>query len=67
MPWEICDILHFFAMQIPPTSADLRILQNLKFFVSNNITQKDRESRLACFCSLWKDKAGLKYAITVYM
>ena len=28
--------LHFFVMQIPPTSADLRILQNLRFFAVNN-------------------------------
>ena len=27
-------------MQIPPTSADLRILQNLRFFAVNNKTQK---------------------------
>ena len=54
-------------MQIPPTSADLRILQNLRFFAVNNKTQKDRLRRQACFCYLWNDKAGLKYAITVYM
>ena len=34
--------LHFFVMQIPPTCADLRILQNLRFFAVNNKTQKDR-------------------------
>ena len=33
---EICDFLHFFVMQIPPTSADLQILQNLRFFTVNN-------------------------------
>ena len=54
-------------MQITPTSADLRILQNLRFFAVNNKTQKDRLRRQACFCYLWNDKAGLKYAITVYM
>ena len=32
--------LHFFVMQIPPISADLRILQNLRFFAVNNKTQK---------------------------
>ena len=32
---EICDFLHFFVMQIPPSSADLRILQNLRFFAVN--------------------------------
>ena len=54
-------------MQIPPTSADLRIVQNLRFFAVNNKTQKDRLRRQACFCYLWNDKAGLKYAITIYM
>ena len=29
-------------MQTPPTSANLRILQNLRFFAVNNKTQKDR-------------------------
>ena len=41
-------------MQIPPTSADLRILQNLRFFAVN-ITQKDRQRRRG-LCSLWNDK-----------
>ena len=54
-------------MRIPPISVDLRILQNLLFLAVNNITQKDRSRRQACFCYLWNDKAGLKYAITVYM
>ena len=39
---KICDFLHFFVMQIPCTSADLRILQNLRFFAANNKTQEDR-------------------------
>ena len=43
-------------MQISPISAGLRILQNLRFFAVN-ITQKDRQRRQACFCSLWSDKA----------
>ena len=32
--------LHFFVMQNQPTSADLRILKNLRFFAVNNKTQK---------------------------
>ena len=44
-------------MQIPRTSADLRILQNLRFFALNNKTQTNRQRRQACFCSLWNDKA----------
>ena len=39
---EICEFLHFFVMQIPAISADLGILQNLRFFAVNNKTQKDR-------------------------
>ena len=53
-------------MEIPPTSAELQILQNLPFFAVN-ITQKDRQRRQARFCSLWNDKAGWKYAVTAYM
>ena len=39
---KICDFLHFFVTQTPLTSADLQILQNLRFFTVNNKTQKDR-------------------------
>ena len=60
-----CDFLHFFVMQILPTSADLWILKKLWFFAVN-ITQKDRQRRQACLCSHWNEKAGWKYAIILH-
>ena len=71
---EICDFLHFFVMQISPTCAGLRILQNFVMqippacadlqilqnlrFFAVNIAQKDRQRRQACLCSLWNEKTG---------
>ena len=44
-------------MQIPPTSADLRILQNLRFFAVN-ITQKDCQRRRVYVVSGQNDEVG---------
>ena len=54
-------------MQIPPTSADLRILQNLRFFAVN-ITHKDRQRRRVYVLSgtiKWDENMPLVYRIHV--